>query len=125
MKIIQATVYESYYQDDYEQGEVDKTWNIVEVDERRFETIGEAVKWFKDTYEWDKDIKAELVDDFISCGRPLMMTGDYGFIPASESQIESWKRGRRDLWNVEYQLRLARLEQVDSEELKTACAGVL
>lgn len=118
MKKYVAYVTESYYLDNYNDGEVDGTAGECFIEEKKFGSAKEAIEWFKNEYSYHMDGKlcyepaAILGKD--GKGIPLFIAPwemqnsvDGSFIHASEDDTEDWKRGEIDLWNVEYRMTLS------------------
>ena len=116
------------YKDDWENGEVDGTFQLWEVCEKTFGTIEEAVRWFKDMYEVTNDPSlAVFVDSYLNrfyAPQPMQaVSRNEDFIKASESDIRDWKEGKTQLYNLEYWMDIKKITDVDGEELLAAAAS--
>lgn len=117
MKVF-AKIIEVSYEDNYENGMVGH-FNDVLIDNKIFDTVDEAVKFFGDTYRYDKNSNIELLDDGIMIlGRDMCINGFYGFEEATDQELTNWKKGKINLWSVEYQMKLMKLEEFTFDELK-------
>ena len=115
-----ATVSERSYKDNFENGEVDGTYQFTDIAEKVFDTIEEAVKWFKDNYESSaEDCFIFHEDNNVYAPRPMQtVDSDGSFMDASEATLEKWKDGKIDLYDVEYVLVLHKMTPVDDEDLE-------
>lgn len=110
-KYIEAEVFESWYEDDYNEGEVDGTHHSELVETKKFKTVDEAVGWFKKEYScptggdvFEVLSNNDCVDMII--GWPMMKSTFYGAEVADEKDLERWKAGKINLYDYEYQLLL-------------------
>ena len=106
MQKIIAEVTEVSYRDNYENGQVGGI-ATVPVETQTFESIIEAVKWFKDKYA-DHSMPMELLDGEGKIVAPHKMCKvdpfNGLFSDANDEDVEAWKAGKTDLYNVEHQL---------------------
>ena len=102
-----ATLTCNWYEDDWEQGEVDGTFGTDVIEKKVVKSPEEALELFKKhaygTSKYDTD-GGKLYAGW-------MIDKDNN-IP-SESQIEEWKAGKRHLYNYEVALHVAKLEDID------------
>ena len=102
-----ATLTCSWYEDDYEEGQVDGTFGADEIEKKVVKSPEEALELFKKyaygTSKYDTD-----------CGTlyASWMVDEDSSIP-SESKIEAWKAGKCHLYNYEVALHVSKLEDID------------
>lgn len=122
MQKIIAEVTEASYRDNYENGQVGKA-AIVPSETQTFESITEAVKWFKDKYA-DVTLPMELLEEECKIVAPHKMCKvdpfNGLFSDANDEDIEAWKAGKTDLYNVEHQLKVQIVSDVSSLDLSFA-----
>ncbi len=117
MKVF-AKIIEVSYEDNYEDGMVGH-FNDVLIDNKIFDTVDEAINFFRNTYRYNKNTNLELLDgSTIVLGRDMCINGFYGFEEATDQEITNWKKGKINLWSVEYQMKLMKLEEFSFDELK-------
>ncbi len=69
----------------------------------------EGLEWFK--YNDGDDGKMYAISDNVLANTSKMMSeGKYAFEEATDKEIENWKNGEIQLWNVEFQVSIT--EQV-------------
>jgi len=112
---------EIFYEDNYEEGEVEGTCQWSDLGTQIFTSIAEAVKYFKERAYGDK-IETTSVngrDDEISSSTQMKAPdgegGSWRF-PTGQD-IAKWKKGEINLWNVELLMRLEALTPVSTEEI--------
>ena len=112
-----AEFYEYAYQDNYENGEVDQTTSFVLMMEKSFDTIKDAIDYFEKFYPSRLSLEP-LGDNVIVRPEPMQfLEKNEGWRNASEEELEDWKAGKIDLWNLEYQMHLYKFEPVSEEEI--------
>lgn len=123
MKSFQATVFECYYEDNYEDGEVSGTFDIVQIASGVYPSVYEAVKDFIDKYHGSEFSKPEVVDDqvaFSAMKKEAEEDRYANWADPREADIAAWKEGKINLWNVEYQCRIKEIVDVPAEDLDVA-----
>lgn len=126
MRSFQATVFECYYEDNYEEGEVNGTFDIVQIASGVYPSVYEAVKDFIDKYHGSEFSKPEVVDDqvvaFSAMKKEAKEDRYANWANPRETDITAWKEGKINLWNVEYQCRIKEIVDVPAEDLDVALA---
>ncbi len=110
---IVATIIQASYRDNYDEGEVDNTYEEFIIGKKRFKTAKEAIDWFKREYGKVPDAKLCYepsyngdVPAFIAPAE-MQVQSPNGFMDATNSMIEDWKKGVIDLYSMEYRMVLA------------------
>ena len=128
LKSFEATVFECSYEDNYEDGEVDRTYGIVQITSKVYHSVEEAIKEFIDMYHGSEFSKPEVVDDsiiaFDAMKREASEDRYANWADPSEADIQKWKDGKINLWNVEYQLHIKELVSIPCSELKVALSKI-
>ena len=114
-KFYNVQITEVFYKDDYEEGEVFGTFQTISLGTKQTSDLAKAIHEFVDAYG-DKDGKVFVDDnvihmDFTKC------PDDYGWREPTEKEVEKWKKGELDLYNVEYQMRVWEMRPIEDEEL--------
>lgn len=126
MRAFQATVFECYYEDNYEDGEVDGTYEVVQVTSGVYPSVYEAIKDFIAKFHGSEYSEPEVVDDqvvaFDAMKREAVEDRYANWKDPSEADIQKWKDGKINLWNVEYQCRIKEIVDVPAEDLNAALA---
>ena len=127
MKIL-ATVSQAAYKDNWEEGEVDNTYSMWECEEKTFDDLQAAIKWFKNNYaSTDPEMKLEAPEPGLVIApqgtKALDENDPYeNFRKPTDQQIADWKAGKIDLWDLETRMRIRYLEDVPCEQLEAALA---
>lgn len=125
MKKIIATVFLASSIDDYKNGEDGESYSTFKTAEESFANIADAISWFKETFECkDPQMKIDQNDDFITADYPPMKLVEGHFIKAEPEEIEKWAKGEKELWSIQYQLRLTKLAEVTANEISKAMASI-
>lgn len=111
-------VVEASYLDNWEDGQVDDTINLVDVSPVKevFNSKEEALKFFKEKY-LNADAELYFIEDDKFGYSFNGMPNDYGFEPANKDELDRWKRGLIDLYDVEYQGQIFECAAVSCENL--------
>ncbi len=113
--MVYAVISQSIYEDDYEEGEVTGTYNLFELESKCFSSAEEAMNYFKKHY----GIGEITLEDGIIYSGANQIYGNNDFLrEPRESEIKAWKNGELNLYMVEYELKLYKLEEVADEELE-------
>ena len=122
------SICECSYQDDYEEGEVNGTFNVCTIDHGTTTDLKKTIADFKMKYAADSSLndgeKIWLDEDFIHTD-DMKAAGDWGWRKPTEAEIELWKKGKFELWNVEWQLRFKEVRAVPESILKKAAKGLV
>lgn len=118
MSRIFAKLYEDWYEDNYEDGEVSNNHGCVLIETKEFDTASEAMEYFKKQYENEEFGCEHYGDNMIVFPKGMMDSGDYGWEPLTKEKEKLWKAGKINLWNVEYQLFLFKIDPLPDEETK-------
>ena len=117
---IVAEVTEVSYRDNYENGQVGEVMTVP-TETQTFDSVIEAVKWFKGKYE-DAALPIELLEEeckIVAPHKRCKVDPVAGvFSDANDEDIEDWKAGKMGLYNVEHQLTVYSV--VDSLDLSFA-----
>lgn len=116
-----ASFSEIFYEDNYNEGEVEGTCQWSDLGTEIFTSIAEAVKYFKERAYGDK-IETTSVngrDDEISSSTQMKAPDSEGgtWRFPTDQDIAKWKKGEINLWNVELLMRLEELAPVPVEEI--------
>ena len=115
MKRFFYELFESWYEDNYEEGQVGP-FNETKFESGTKDSIEEVLTWLKNNY--GEGYPLEIIEDNkIVCPVAMRTTGHYGFEKATDEEIEKWKAGKINLYSVEYLLKIYRIETVTGEEL--------
>ena len=126
-KKIVATITEASYQDDYEMGEVDGTYQIIDIETKMFDSVVDAIKYFKDNYSRHEEKKicyepSAILDDngnaipmFVAPWPMQQVTPTEFFADAPDYMIKEWEQGKINLWSVETRMTLSVETPVTSE----------
>ena len=109
-------LFEVWYEDDYEEGQVGP-FNEVKFESGTKDTLKECLDYLKDNY--GENYPLEIIEDNkVVCPVAMRTNGHYGFERATEEEIEKWKAGKIKLFNVEYQMKIYKIDPVSEEELE-------
>lgn len=115
-----VSIVEQSYKDNWESGEIEGTFQSVDLNDGHvFETPQEALRYFYNNYRGDL-YGVYMIDDDETVKYGICSTayaGQCGFEPANEEQLEAWKEGKIDLYNVEYILLINKVEAVKKIDL--------
>ena len=113
--MVYAVISQSTYEDDYKEGEVTGTYNCFELESRSFKSSEEAMDYFKKNYQIGKI----TLEDGIFYSGANQIYGNYDFLrDPTESEIKAWKNGELNLYAVENEMKLYKLEEIAEDELK-------
>lgn len=116
-KIYNVQITEVFYKDDYEEGEVSGTFQTIPLSTKPTTDLAKAIREFADAYG-DKDGKVYVDDDVIHMDF-MKCTDDSGcWRDPSEKEVEKWKKGEYELYNVEYQMRVWEMRPIEDKELR-------
>ena len=118
-----ATVYEASYKDDWNDGEVDSTYQRFQITQKTYDSAEEAVKDFVRQFGGGDWSAPETIDDGLIGISAIKADDEYGWRTPTKEQEEAWKQGKFELWNVERQLKLQKLETLTNEELDSVLAN--
>ena len=94
-----------YAEDDYESGEIGKTSNgLHEKIGKTFKSKQELLKYLSDNYVYNniKEDDLHYEDGILYFSESVKIDKNGDFWPASNSDIEKWKRGEMKLYNANY-----------------------
>ena len=114
-KFYNVQITEVFYKDDYEEGEVFVTFQTISLGTKQTSDLTKAIREFVKAYG-DKDGKVFVDDDVIHMDF-MKCPDDYGWREPTEKEVEKWKKGELDLYNVEYQMRVWEMRPIEDEEL--------
>ena len=98
--------------DDYKEGETGKS-NDFDVSYSFYgDTVTEVVESVLDYFEYDKE-NAVIFDDYVMCD--ALVNKDN--VVMSKKEIELWKQGKMDAWNLEMRFEVFKIEGVGHDEL--------
>ena len=106
-KYIKASVHKMIQKDDYENGCNFDCTDFGMIEQFTFDTIDEAIKKLESYYG-----KMELIDDHLVYSR---LENSMGY-EASNTEMEAWKLGQKDLWLADYTFFLQEITQSDIME---------
>ena len=117
-------VLEHYFKDNYQDGEVQGTYNIVELGQAVRDTLSEAIAWARELVEHQVSPDSgygDIIGDGVIClgGRTAAVEKDYFRAPTAR-EIEDWKAGKIDLWSEDFQAVLTEERAVDNDDLEAA-----
>ena len=115
-KSYNVQIIESFYKDDYEDGEVLGTFSTVTLETKQTDDVKKAIADFAARYG-DKDGKVFIDDDIIHMDF-MKCPDDYGWRDPTDEEVEKWKKGEYELYNVEYQMRVWEMKPVEAEKLE-------
>jgi len=115
------SIFEVFYEDDWENGEMTNTYNDCFIEQKIVPNLREALLDFKKHYAENDELY--LDDDFFHTDFMAMPT-DYGWRKPTDEEIEEWKEGKLNLWNVEYQMKVQEISDISEDELRE-CYGDL
>ena len=121
-KLYQVQIIEAYYEDDYENGEVDGTFQAIPLSTTTTDDPAEAVAAFAQLHGTDGKVWVD--DDMVHADSMKTATG-YGWRKPTEQEIAAWTRGEMKLWNVEHQLKIRELTPVEGEQLEALAKDFL
>lgn len=120
-QMVYVEIIEAAYKDNWNEGEIDDTFQINVLEKGLFESAKAAVERFKNTYSGLAygDSKLQVEGDFIALEYMAKVANDYyGWATPSNEELEDWKAGKIDLWSVEIQLHIHKIQRLEEEELK-------
>ena len=120
------SVLENFYLDDYNDGEVDGSFQINLIEQKFFSSIKEAVRHFYDQFGGSSRGIYKLNEETgVRFGISFMArSGEYGFEELTESEIEMFKNGEIRVYNVEYLAKIEEIKQVEDNDVNNALEGI-
>lgn len=111
-------IIETFYQDNYEEGEVEGTFQMNDITDhsRYYGSPEEALQDFAENYGAGmKMYKIDSGDGRAAFAFNAQMKDRYGsWADLSEADMQSWKEGKLKVYIVEWQARIVREEYVDT-----------
>lgn len=118
MKKYYAEIFESYYEDNFENGQVGP-FNRIKLESKSFESLSEAIDYLKKNYGETYPLEIDEGIDHIICPVSMRKAHDYyGFEKATEDEHKQWEAGKINLYNVEYLMAIYRIEKVPIDEIE-------
>ena len=110
-------VFEASYKDNWENGEIFNSYNKILMYQTETEDLKKAIEDFKHRF-CHHDMKLYITDGMIHTD----FTADVDpnsemWIWPTEKKIESWKKGEVDLWDVEFQMHISKIEDVTTKDI--------
>jgi hypothetical protein len=113
-KLYRIQTTECFYEDDWEDGEVGGTFTIISMGTSTSKDPSRDIAEFVENFS--EDGKVYVDDDFVHTDSMMMPNVDgYGWRKPTEEEIEKWKAGKINLYNVEYQLRVWEMTPIDNK----------
>lgn len=117
MKKYFIEIFESYYEDNYIEGQV-SPFNTIKIEEKSFETLADAIEHFKNTYGENYPLELDENGDII-CPVDMRRSNErYGFERATEEEKKKFEAGKINLYNVEYLMTIHKVDKVEAKELE-------
>lgn len=117
-KLYRIQTREAVYEDNYKTGEVDGSFYLTPLNSWISKNPKDDIREF--AQEYSNDGKIFVDDDIIHVDHMLMRDteGAGGFYKPTEEDIEMWKAGKINLFNVEYQMNISEMRPIIDDELK-------
>ena len=120
-QMVYVEIFECAYKDNWKEGEIDNTFQTTFLEKDLFKSAKDAIEHFKDSYSGLAYgiCKPQVVEpDFIAMDFMAKADDRYGWATPSDEDLEAWKAGKIDLWSVEFQMKMFKLQPIESKELE-------